>query len=74
MQGEATGYENSTLRGLPLGLARREIRKRSEDIAAFTELGDYLALPVRTYSSGMALRLAFAMSTCVDPEILSCER
>lgn len=67
---EATGYENITLRGLLLGLSRREIRERSNDIAAFTELGDYLALPVRMYSSGMALRLAFAISTCVDPEIL----
>jgi len=67
---EATGYENITLRGLLLGLSRKEIRERSEDIAAFTELGGYLALPVRMYSSGMALRLAFAISTCVDPEIL----
>ena len=42
----------------------------TEEIAAFTELGDYLAMPVCTYSAGMMLRLAFAVSTCVDPDIL----
>jgi ABC-type polysaccharide/polyol phosphate transport system, ATPase component len=67
---EATGYENITLRSLLLGLSRKAIRERIEEIAAFTELGDYLVMPVRTYSSGMMLRLAFAISTCIDPEIL----
>jgi ABC-2 type transport system ATP-binding protein/lipopolysaccharide transport system ATP-binding protein len=47
-----------------------EIRERAEEIAAFTELGDYLAMPVHTYSSGMMLRLAFAVCTCIEPEIL----
>ena len=70
MDMEATGYENILLRGLFLGLSPREIRGRTDEIAAFTELGDHLAMPVRTYSSGMTLRLAFAVSTCVDPEIL----
>ena len=67
---EATGYENITLRGLILGLDAQQIRDRTEEIADFTELGEYLAMPARTYSSGMLLRLAFAISTCIDPEIL----
>lgn len=67
---EATGYENIVLRGLMLGLSRDEITGRIDDIAAFSELGPYLSAPVRTYSSGMRLRLAFAVSTSVDPEIL----
>ncbi len=70
MDMEATGFENITLRGLLLGLSPAEIRERAEEVAAFTELADYLAMPVRTYSSGMMLRLAFAVSTCIDPEIL----
>ncbi len=67
---EATGYENIYLRGALLGLRRAEIDDAKDDIAEFTELGDYLDVPVRTYSSGMTLRLAFAISTCVSPEIL----
>jgi lipopolysaccharide transport system ATP-binding protein len=67
---DATGYENIMLRGVMAGLKLREIRARIEDIAEFTELGDYLAMPVRTYSSGMLLRLAFAVSTSVEADIL----
>ncbi len=67
---ESSGYDNILLRGLFLGLSRSEIAERREEISAFTELGDYLSMPVRTYSSGMMLRLAFAVSTCFDPEIL----
>lgn len=70
MDPESTGYENITLRGLFLGLSRREIRSRIDDIAEFTELGDFLDLPIRTYSTGMKMRLAFAVSTSVAPEIL----
>ena len=70
MDTEATGYENIVLGGLFLGLSPREIRGRTDEIAEFTELGDYLSVPVRTYSTGMMLRLAFAVSTCIDPEIL----
>ena len=70
MDMEATGYENIVLRGLFLGLGSQEIRRRTTEIAEFTALGDYLAMPVRTCSGGMKLRLAFAVSTCVDPEIL----
>ena len=67
---EATGYENIMTRGLFLGLRPEQVRARMDDIAAFTELGDYLAMPVHTYSAGMRLRLAFAVCTCFDPEIL----
>lgn len=67
---ESTGYENIMLRGLLLGLTRKEIRVKLDQIADFTELGDYLFAPVRTYSSGMQLRLAFAVATCIKPDIL----
>jgi ABC-2 type transport system ATP-binding protein/lipopolysaccharide transport system ATP-binding protein len=53
-----------------MGMRPSEVRERVSEIAAFTELGDYLNMPVRTYSSGMVLRLAFAVATCVQPEIL----
>ena len=64
-----TGYENIIAGGLMLGMSPEEIRRKTADIADFTELGDYLALPVRTYSSGMQVRLAFAISTAIEPEI-----
>jgi ABC-type polysaccharide/polyol phosphate transport system ATPase subunit len=67
---EATGYENVLLRGVVLGLKRQDLRALGEEIAEFTGLGNYLEVPVRTYSSGMVLRLAFAISTCVAPQIL----
>ncbi|HLI11529.1 MAG TPA: ABC transporter ATP-binding protein [Alphaproteobacteria bacterium] len=70
LDGELTGYENIMMRGLFLGLRPAEIRARTEEIAAFTELGDYLAMPAHTYSTGMMLRLAFAVCTCIEPEIL----
>ena len=67
---DATGYENIMTRGLLLGLAPEEVRERTEEIAEFTELGDYLAMPCHTYSSGMRFRLGFAVCTCFEPEIL----
>jgi len=70
MDPEASGYENIVMRGLFLGLSPQEIESRIAEIEAFTELGEHLALPLRTYSSGMSIRLAFAISTCVEPEIL----
>jgi ABC-type polysaccharide/polyol phosphate transport system ATPase subunit len=70
MDPEASGYDNIIMRGLFLGLSRQEIEARIPEIEDFTELGPHLALPLRTYSSGMGLRLAFAISTCVEPEIL----
>jgi ABC-type polysaccharide/polyol phosphate transport system ATPase subunit len=65
-----TGYENIFTCGLFLGMSKREIEKKVDDIAEFTELGEYLYLPVRTYSSGMLTRLGFAIATAIDPEIL----
>jgi len=67
---EVSGYDNIRLRGLILGLSAREIESRMPDIVEFTELGDYLDIPVRTYSSGMLTRLTFAVATCFSPEIL----
>jgi ABC-2 type transport system ATP-binding protein/lipopolysaccharide transport system ATP-binding protein len=67
---ESTGYENIILRGLYLGLTRAEIMARRDSVAEFTELGSFLDLPVRTYSQGMQARLAFAMATCIEPDIL----
>jgi len=67
---EATGYENIVLRGVFLGLHVRDVRRMIPEIEAFTELGEFLKLPLRTYSSGMMLRLAFAVTTAVIPEIL----
>jgi len=67
---EATGLENITLRGLATGMTRREIERRVTDIADFTELGEYLNFPLYTYSTGMRARLAFAISTAIEPEIL----
>ena len=67
---EATGYENIRIRSLLLGLSRREIAEYTDEIAQATELGEFLSMPIRTYSSGMLLRLAFAISTSVAPDIL----
>jgi ABC-type polysaccharide/polyol phosphate transport system ATPase subunit len=67
---ESTGYENILLRGLLLGLKRKEILKKMDEIAEFTELGDFLSVPIRTYSSGMMMRLAFAVATSIQPDIL----
>lgn len=67
---EATGYENIMIRGLVLGLDRPTIRRLSPGIAEFSGLGDYLRMPVHTYSTGMMMRLAFAITTCVRADIL----
>jgi len=67
---DATGFENIYLRGILDGLKPVRIRSKIDEIAEFTELGEYLNLPVRTYSSGMMLRLAFAISTSVEADIL----
>lgn len=70
MDCESTGYENIVLSGLLRGMPRREIEGKKKSIAEFSELGEYLAMPVRTYSSGMQLRLAFSIATSFSPEIL----
>lgn len=67
---DLSGYDNIRLRGLLLGLSSREIERLLPLIVDFTELGDYLDMPVRTYSSGMMLRLTFAVATCYEPEVL----
>jgi len=70
MDDNSTGLQNIRLRGLLLGMTDSEIKAKTQQIADFCELGDYLDLPIRTYSSGMRVRLAFAISTAVDAEIL----
>lgn len=70
MRIEATGERNILLRGMIAGLSRKAAEARIEEIAAFAELGDYIHLPVRTYSSGMAMRLNFAIATAFEPDIL----
>jgi ABC-2 type transport system ATP-binding protein/lipopolysaccharide transport system ATP-binding protein len=70
MDNESTGYENIVLRGLFLGMPKAEIEARMDEIAEFTELGPFLDLPIRTYSAGMRMRLAFAVSTSIQPDIL----
>lgn len=70
MDDNSTGWQNIRLRGLLLGMTHEEIAAKQQDIAEFSELGDYLDLPIRTYSSGMRVRLAFAISTAVDAQIL----
>lgn len=70
MDQDATGMENIWLRGKMLGLTTQQIKAALDDIAEFTELDEFLYMPIRTYSTGMALRLAFAISTAITPEIL----
>jgi len=67
---EATGRENIFLRGALLGLSKKEVAVKLNEIIEFSELGDFIDMPVRTYSSGMHLRLAFSVSTVISPEIL----
>jgi lipopolysaccharide transport system ATP-binding protein len=67
---ESTGRENIFLRGKLLGLSKKEIDEKIEEIIEFSELGDYINLPVRIYSSGMLLRLAFSVSTSITADIL----
>jgi lipopolysaccharide transport system ATP-binding protein len=66
----ATGYENIHLRGLVAGLTRQQMKDRIDEISEFSGLGAYLGLPMKTYSAGMQARLAFAVSTAVDADIL----
>ena len=70
MDPESTGIENIYLRGYMMGMSRREIASKLDDIAEFTELGEFLSLPMRTYSAGMFARLAFGVSTAAHNDIL----
>jgi lipopolysaccharide transport system ATP-binding protein len=67
---DGTGRENIMLRGLYDGLSRSELARLEDDVAEFAGLGDFLDLPLRTYSSGMLVRLGFAMATAIRPQIL----
>jgi ABC-type polysaccharide/polyol phosphate transport system ATPase subunit len=67
---DSTGRENIILRGMFMGIRPRDMRPFAADIAEFTELDQYLDMPVRTYSTGMMVRLAFAITTCIRREIL----
>lgn len=67
---ELTGWQNIRIRAMLLGLTPSEIESKLDEIASFCELGEFLDYPVKTYSSGMFMRLAFAVSTSFEPEIL----
>lgn len=69
-QADYSGRENVILNGMILGIAKDEIMARLDSIAEFAELGDFFDQPIKTYSSGMVVRLAFATAVSVDPEIL----
>ena len=70
MDGEATGFENIRMRGIMMGLSLKQIKSMEEEIADFSGLGDFLHMPIRTYSTGMHMRLGFAVSTAVDADII----
>jgi ABC-type polysaccharide/polyol phosphate transport system ATPase subunit len=67
---EDDAYENIKTCGMFLGMSAAEIARKLPEIAEFSELGEYLNLPVRTYSSGMVTRLCFAIATAIEPDIL----
>ena len=67
---DLTGIENVYLDGSILGLSRREIRKRFDEIVSFAEIEQFIDAPLRTYSSGMIMRLGFSVAVQVDPDIL----
>ena len=70
MDGDATGFENIRICAMLRGMTQRQVDENMDDIIAFTELGDYLKMPIRSYSSGMLLRLAFAVATVPHADIL----
>jgi ABC-2 type transport system ATP-binding protein len=70
MDPEISGYENIMIRGLFLGMSRKQMEARVDQIADFSELGDFLDMPLRTYSTGMRVRLALGVVTSIEPEIL----
>ena len=67
---DASGYDNIFLRGMILGLRKHEIREMIDEVCEFSELGEYIQMPMRTYSSGMIMRLMFAISTCMHADII----
>jgi len=69
-QSDYSGRENVIMNGMILGIPKAEIESRVAEIAAFAELGDFFDQPIKTYSSGMVVRLAFAVAVSVEPDIL----
>src|SRR5476649_3025087 len=67
---EISGRENVFINGIMLGLSKREVEERFDDIVDFAELREFIDAPVKTYSSGMYMRLGFAVAIHVDPEVL----
>ena len=67
---EDNGYENILTSGMLLGMSRDQVESKIPEIEEFCELGEYLALPVRTYSAGMIMRLGFALVTALEPGVL----
>ena len=67
---DLTGRENIVLRGRYVGLGKAAIRALEDDVQAFADLGEFLDLPVRTYSSGMVIRLGFGLATAIGPQVL----
>ena len=67
---EITGRENVLINGMLLGLSRREVERRMDEILEFSDIGDFIDQPVKTYSSGMYIRLGFAVAVAVDPDVL----
>jgi len=70
IEADATGKENIYLRGLVMGWSRARVKSVFDDVCQFSGLGDYLGLPVRTYSTGMLMRLAFSIATCIRCDII----
>lgn len=69
-QPAASGHRNITLRGLAAGYTKQQIEEKRSEIAEFSELGDFLHMPIETYSAGMRMRLVFSIATAFEPEIL----
>ena len=70
MQADVTGNDNIMLRGLAAGHSREQVEEQRSQITEFSQLGEFLDMPVRTYSAGMRIRLSFAIATAFKPEIL----
>jgi lipopolysaccharide transport system ATP-binding protein len=70
MDHEATGYENIRMRAIMMGISLKKIKTMEEEIADFSGLGSFLHMPIRTYSTGMHMRLGFAVSTAIEADII----
>tara|TARA_R110002096_G_scaffold34470_9_gene98452 strand:+ start:1682 stop:2443 length:762 start_codon:yes stop_codon:yes gene_type:complete len=70
MDADDTGYDNIMTCGLLLGLTKEEVEDKRDDIIEFCDLGDYIHMPMRTYSTGMMVRLSFAIATAIEPDVL----